>query len=108
MAAKTPRVYFSFNSVQGVVDPFTPLGGDLLQLLASGFLQVAKVRQPIKQALPQAGGRIFIDVTEITKIWRLALSRLDPGAQCLLDRGDRHVAPHRSAPRSGGGGGVGE
>lgn len=81
-----PRLYFSFNSVQGVVDPFTPLGGDLLQLLASGFLQVARVQRPLDQALPQAGGRIFIDVTEITTIWRLALSRLDPGARRTLDQ----------------------
>lgn len=81
LAAKSPRVYFSFNSVQGVVDPFTPLGLDLLQLLAGGFPQFLRADMPLRQAITTAGGRIFIDVTAITGPWMAALQRLDPGAR---------------------------
>ena len=79
-----PRVYFSFNSVQGVVDPFTPLGRDVLQLLASGFLTLFRVDRPVREGIPTAGGRLFIDVTDITRLWLEALKRLDPGAHRTL------------------------
>ena len=86
LSAKEPRVYFSFNSVQGVVDPFTPLGLDLLQLLAGGFPQFLQAAMPLRQAIATAGGRIFIDVTAITRPWMVVLKRIDPGARRTLEQ----------------------
>jgi len=98
-APDDPRVYFSLNSVQGVLDPFTPLGCDLLQLLGAGFLELIKVQRPVRQVIPAAGGRLFIDVTDITKLWLAALSRLDPGArQALSQLIDKGQVELRSPP----------
>ncbi len=80
------RVYYSFNSVQGVVDPFTPLGCDLLQLLAGGFLSVARVGRAPREVIPAAGGRLFIDVTNLTRLAVAVFQRVDPGARQTLAR----------------------
>ncbi|MBK9712355.1 MAG: phosphoenolpyruvate synthase [Kouleothrix sp.] len=81
-----PRVYFSLNSVQGVVDPLTPLGCDIIQLLAGGMLQFLQVERPAAQIVPAAGGRLFVDITDITGLWLSILSKLDPGARQTLAR----------------------
>jgi len=98
-APDDPRVYFSFNSVQGVLDPFTPLGSDLLQLLGNGFLRLFKIQRPVQQVIPAAGGRLFIDITDITRLWLAALRRLDPGArQALSQLIDKGQVGLRSPP----------
>src|SRR4029078_225933 len=61
------RLYFSFNSVQGVIDPFTPLGRDLLQLTAGGALELLDVKRPAYEVIPAAGHRLFLDLTESTQ-----------------------------------------
>jgi pyruvate,water dikinase len=80
------RVYFSFNSVQGVIDPFTALGRDLLQVTAGGALELLGVEQPACELIPAAGDRLFIDLTESTQIGLAALKRIDPGARETLAR----------------------
>lgn len=80
------RVYWSINSVQGVVEPFTPLGRDVLRLGARGFLRVLHVQRPIEQAVVSAGGRLFADITDATQVLLTILSKADPGAQQTLQR----------------------
>jgi pyruvate,water dikinase len=80
------RVYWSLNSVQGVVDPFTPLGRDVLTLVARGFMRVLHVQRPIEQVVLSAGGRLFADITDATQVLLVVLSKADPGAQQTLQR----------------------
>jgi rifampicin phosphotransferase len=80
------RVYWSINSVQGVVEPFTPLGRDVLPLVARGFMRVLHVQRPIEQVILSAGGRLFADITDVTQVLLAVLSKADPGAQQTLQR----------------------
>jgi pyruvate,water dikinase len=81
------RVYWSLNSVQGIIDPFTPLGRDVLQKgLATGMFQLLRARRPAREGLVTAGGRLFIDITEISAIWNGVLGGVDPGAKQTLAR----------------------
>src|SRR5262249_55808789 len=80
------RVYISVNSLQGVVDPFTPLGWSLFQKVAQGI----PVQTPRQQLMPEAGGRLFVDITTPVRDPRLRrvilaiLERGDPGARAAL------------------------
>jgi phosphohistidine swiveling domain-containing protein len=86
------RVYANFNFIQGVTGPLTPLGIDALRLLMSGVLRSLRVRAPIEQILPEAGSRLFLDLTALARdarLRRLALNLLaqtDPGARPTLSR----------------------
>ncbi len=81
------RVLFSLNSVQGVVEPFTPLGLDLLPMLVSGILRTAGVRRAMREIAIAAGGRLYVDITPLLKDRRLQrviltfFGNVDPGAQ---------------------------
>jgi pyruvate,water dikinase len=81
------RVYISLNSLQGVVDPLTPLGLNTFQLLGSAVLDAVGVQAPVSEVLTEAGGRLFLDVTDIAGDEKLrhgllaVLARGDPGAR---------------------------
>lgn len=97
------RVYVSVGHQQMITDPMQPLG--------LSFWQMTTPRP-----MSEAGGRLFVDVTEIlaspaTRAGMLALARSDPligdALQRILDRGDfiallpddEHAgAPARSVP----------
>ncbi len=83
---KGTRVYWSFNSVQGVVDPFTPLGRDAMRMVAAGIFRFLHIERPPREVLTDAGGRLFVDVTDATAVMRVVLGRVDPGAQQALER----------------------
>ena len=72
--------------MQGVVDPFTPLGRDVLSLVARGFMRVLHVQRPIEQVVLSAGGRLFADITDVTQVLLVVLSKADPAAQQTLQR----------------------
>jgi pyruvate,water dikinase len=98
------RTYFSFNSVQGVMDAFTPMGQDALQMLFGGIVALAKVERPADEIIKPAGGRLYIDATDIAhdprlrKVFVSALSAVDPGARLILKRLiDEGRFPSRSA-----------
>src|SRR5947209_4361368 len=80
------RLYFSMNVVQGMLDPFTPLSLGVLRSLASGF----PLKREPRQLVPVAGGRAFIDVTDIARDPRLRrallaiLARGDPASRLTL------------------------
>jgi rifampicin phosphotransferase len=81
------RVLISLNSLQGVVEPFTPLGLDIFPLLVSGILRVAGVQRNVWDIAIKAGGRLYADATPMLGDRRLRtamlimLSNTDPGAR---------------------------
>jgi pyruvate,water dikinase len=84
---QTPRIYWSFGSVQGVLDPFTPLGRDMIRLLARSVFQLFHIRRVTPQdALVDAGGRLFIDITDATSVFAFVLANTDPAAAQTLRR----------------------
>jgi phosphohistidine swiveling domain-containing protein len=65
------RVYLSANVVQGVFRPLTPMGIQAFRLLGSGFAAMLgrRPRDPLAgpPALVEAGGRLFVDITELLR-----------------------------------------
>ncbi len=92
LSAANPHVYMSFNSIQGVTEPFTPLGGDVLRLMVKGAFHRLGGQAPEEVALPIAGGRIFVDVTQLIRdprtrrLYLGLLSNADPGARRITLR----------------------
>lgn len=86
------RVYVNFNSIQGVTEPLTPMGIDSLRLLFSGVPRLLRLRSTMRELLPDAGGRLFMDMTDLVRDPRLRnsvlalLAQSDPGAQQTLRR----------------------
>jgi pyruvate,water dikinase len=79
------HAYWSLGSVQGVIDPFTPMGRDAIrQGLAAGLFRLFRIRQPVSEALVDAGDRLFIDITASTAFWRAFLPNIDPAAAQVL------------------------
>jgi pyruvate,water dikinase len=84
------RYYVNFNSVQGVTDPLTPVGMDALRLLFGGVTRLLHLKSSMVQLLPDAGGRLFIDFTDLVRDPRLRavgfnlLANTDPGARDIL------------------------
>ncbi len=66
-----PRLYINFNAIQGFPDPFTPLGLDAFRLLTGGIFHSFRIYSPIEEILPEAGGRLFLDVTSLAADRRL-------------------------------------
>jgi pyruvate,water dikinase len=110
------RLYFSFNAAQGVIDPLTPLGIDVLRLVLGPAARRLGIRRSIEQALPAAGDRLYVDVTDLVRDPRLrrvyvtALSAADPASRPtvlrLANQGRivtcRVLTPHRVVTLLGG------
>jgi pyruvate,water dikinase len=81
------RVLFSFNAMQGVVEPLTPLGMAIFPHIMSGILKAAGVRRSGLDVMIPAAGRIYVDVTDLLIDRRLrpvtqtALANIGPGAR---------------------------
>src|SRR5260221_4541623 len=86
------RAYMSVNSAQGMVDPFTPIGAEVMRLFLGGIGQVIPLQRPMRDFLHEAGGRLFADLTDVLRDPRLKhsvlylLSSTDPGAEQILER----------------------
>jgi phosphohistidine swiveling domain-containing protein len=99
---QSPRVYVNFNLIQGITDPFTPLGIDALRLVFGGVRDLLRIQSPPRDFLPDAGGRLFLDFTDPVRDRRLRnlvldfLARIDPGAQQTLRR---LISEGRFAPK---------
>src|SRR5207253_10602647 len=80
-------LYFSFNAVQGVVEPFTPLG---LNALRHALTRGLPFHRPPEMLMPDAGGRLFIDITDLVrdplvrKVVLAFLARADAAARQAL------------------------
>jgi pyruvate,water dikinase len=97
------RVYVNFNAIQGVSEPLTPLGMDALRLVFSGVRRLLRIHRAPDRFLPDAGGRLFLDFTDLVAdphLWKAGsalLAGTEPGAQqilCRLIEGGR-VPPRR-------------
>lgn len=99
--AADPRVYLSVNVAQGFFEPFTPMGIDVFQLLASaspdGSGESAR-RSPRPPMLVEAGGRLYADLTSTfrNRIGRALLLRLMKAGEA---RSGRVLAALASDPR---------
>lgn len=86
------RVYVNFNSIQGVTDPLTPMGIDAIRLLFGNVPGMLGASSSIRHFLPEAGGRLFMDLTDPLRDPRLKktvpnlLADTDPAAQQILTR----------------------
>lgn len=97
------RIYFSFNVGQGMLDPITPLGISTMHLIARGF----PVRRSPREFAAVAGGRLYIDVTDLARDRRLRqlllafLARGDPASRQTLLRliEDGRIAPKQTLSR---------
>ncbi len=106
--SEVPGVYFNFGSVQGVTDPFTPIGRDAIQMLLGGLLRYVGVNVDARDAIPTAGERLFMNVTEVARHPRLrpvllaGLARADPGARQtlikLIEAGRLPLEPSHGLP----------
>lgn len=87
-----PRLYINFNSIQGVNDPLTPLGIDALRLVFGGVRELLQIESQPRDFLLDAGGRLFLDFTDVVRDRRLRKLALDflghtePGSQQILRR----------------------
>ena len=90
--AETLRLYVNFNAIQGVSEPLTPLGIDALRLLFSGVPRLLRLYRSPRQLLPEAGGRLFLDFTDMVRDPRLRkvglalLASTEPGGRETLLR----------------------
>ncbi len=86
------RVYENFNFIQGLTDPLTPLGGDVVRLTMRGLLESFGIHAAIERILPAAGSRLFLDLTDLLRDPQLRLfaysllARVDPAARQIVSR----------------------
>jgi len=81
------RFLMGLQVVQGIIDPFTPLGQDLLMQVLTGGARLFKMEYTLEtqSAFYIAAERIFIDVTAIVrsplgnKIYPKLIRAIDPG-----------------------------
>ncbi len=91
-AAEGVRVYVNFNFTQGVTDPLTPLGVDVVRLIATLIYHTVGVRGDMEQLAPEAGDRLFLDFTVLLGDPRLRsvaynfLAGADPAARQIVMR----------------------
>jgi rifampicin phosphotransferase len=101
--AAGPRLYVNFNAIQGVSDPLTPLGIDALRLTFGAAGALLRIRSAPRDFMPDAGGRLFLDLTDPVGDRRLRplalafLAHTDPAAQQILRR---LIRERRFAPRA--------
>ncbi|MBI4789885.1 MAG: phosphoenolpyruvate synthase [Chloroflexi bacterium] len=86
------RLYISFNSIQGIPEPLTPMGIDALRLAMRAVPKILSSPATARDVVPDAGGRLFIDVSDLALDPRLRkfvltlLERADPGARPAFQR----------------------
>jgi pyruvate,water dikinase len=113
--APTPlMVMFSFGAVQGMLDPVTPLGRDILRevMVAIGPLFGIPTTQGAQRVLFTAGERLWANVTPVLRnaigrrIAQGAMQFVDPAAgeaiaaiwhEAALQPGRRRISPHAAA-----------
>lgn len=90
-----PRVYLSFNAVQGIAAPFSPMGASVIETILEGVLSGVGVTASPRTLLPWAAGRLYIDMSSLVRdslLRRVALvimARADPAARTVTLRMQR-------------------
>jgi rifampicin phosphotransferase len=86
------RVYFSFAAVQGVMEPITPLGRDVIRLMAAGISRLFGYERTAdtQTIVAEAAERLWLDITPLVRhpvgrrlVYR-ALTAIEPGAAQAL------------------------
>jgi pyruvate,water dikinase len=108
-AAEPLRVYFSFGAVQGMLNPLTPLGQDMIREVfatASGLFGLKRDLNT-QSVIATAGERLWIDITSVARntmgrrILLMALSKVEPTIRQailpILD--DPRLKPERAGIR---------
>ncbi len=76
------EVFFSFGVWQGMLDPYTPLGQDILTYLVSGIAKIFAIDiSPAEQEVMQeAGQRMYLNITDLlhSSIGRRILAFITP------------------------------
>ncbi len=93
------RVYISFNVIQGVYRPFTPLGADTFAVLSIAVATMFGVRRTVPLTI-EAGERLFLDITSPLRspFWRpLLRAALGQGEARSADALNRVLADSRLA-----------
>jgi pyruvate,water dikinase len=86
--------YFSFASVQGVLEPFTPLGQDAIPAMICAAARIFGLRltPATFRGMRVAGERLFLDITTVLRhplgrrLARAAMGLIDPSARQVLDQ----------------------
>jgi rifampicin phosphotransferase len=92
MPAAPLRMMFSFGSVQGMLDPMTPLGRDAISatLFGAGKVFGYRLTMETQTVFLEAGERLWIDFTALVRnrvgrrLLLAALPYIDPGASQAL------------------------
>ncbi len=107
MTPEPLKFMFGFQAVQGVIEPYTPLGQDLMKLMLCGGARVFKLEPTLQtqKTFHVAAERLFIDVTPILrsrqghKVFPKVIQAIDPGvaqAAAELVKDPRFApTPHR-------------
>jgi pyruvate,water dikinase len=101
---RTPlQVLFSLNHVQGMLDPFTPLGQDAIRLVLIAFFRAFGYRYDLdsQREMVVAGERVYINYTPAVRhptfrrVLMGALGFVEPSAQQIMAglRDERDLAP---------------
>lgn len=94
LPAEPLKVFMSLGAVQGMLDPFTPLGRDALLeiVVAGGRLFDLPVTRASQTAVYEAGERLWINLTPLIKnpmgrrILPVVTHFVEPGSQGALDQ----------------------
>ncbi len=86
------EVLLSFGVWQGMLDPYTPLGQDMLSGVVTGFALMfgTKVKAEDQRVLLNAGERLFVNITGLLKsskgreLLAVFLSSIDPISSAIL------------------------
>jgi pyruvate,water dikinase len=84
---------FSLASVQGMLDPFTPLGIDMFRLMMAAFGRFFGVRRTLdtQRAFFEAGGRLYLNFTPFFRnrsgrwFLRGLVTLVDPGSSAAVN-----------------------
>ncbi len=94
LPAKPLKLLFGFHSVQGILEPLTPLGAQTMQyVLSGGALVFGKdLTHKTQNFLHKAGERLWIDLTSIVqhpigqKNYAKAISAIDPAVGQIIGK----------------------
>ncbi|MFC0676112.1 PEP/pyruvate-binding domain-containing protein [Brachybacterium hainanense] len=105
--ADPPRVYLEVGHMQGMLRPFTAIGGAVMERITRGWLEAFGVREGLgADLMVHIGGRMFLDLTGAVRSARLR-GRLPEAMRIYGPRVSRAMEAvcedPRFAPRRGGG-----
>jgi pyruvate,water dikinase len=88
------QALMSFGAFQGMLDPITPLGQDVLKIIICGFIQVAGMQRTIQNqtVLREAGARLWVNITPMVRnsagrgFLRYALPLIEPTTMQALQQ----------------------